>query len=51
MIEFELSLAELNELRETVPNFDVILEALKSNPLVKIIIDDGGWADCFVTSL
>ena len=40
MIDFRISQRELQELTDNVPNFYVILEAIKNNPLINLIISE-----------
>ena len=40
MIDFRISQRELQELSDTIPNFAVILEAIKKNPLINLIISE-----------
>ena len=40
MIDFRISRRELQELNESIPNLVVILEAMKKNPLINLIISE-----------
>lgn len=51
MIIFKLFKAELEELSSSIPNFEVILNALLNHPKIDLVVDDDGWADCFTTQM
>lgn len=49
MIEIKLSSNEFDELQRTLPNFDVILKAIKNNPMISLIIDDDRSVECYAS--
>ena len=39
MIEFKVSVAEIEELAETVPNLKLILDAMREHTEIKLVVD------------